>query len=263
MRVYALLLAASLKGQMGFRSSFLLETVGRFWLTALELVAVFVMFTHVDGLGGFSQWEVVYLYGVASLALGLAEIATDGMKDMPELVRTGGLDVVFVRPVPALVQVLGRKCRPHHLGRAGQGAVAVVAALWVLQLPVGPLQLFMLTVNVGGCTAIFVGLFIASAATTVFTVQSSEAFSAFTYGGVQMTQFPITIYGRLLRSLFLWIVPLGFTSYFPALVVLGKPDALGFGPLVPFAAPLVAGAFLGVCLAWWSYALGRYQSTGS
>lgn len=257
------LLSASLRGQMSYRGSFLLEVLGRFLVTGLELVAVLVLFSHIDGLGGWSRWEVVYLYGVASLSLGLAELGTDGLKDMPELVRTGGLDAILVRPCAPLIQVVGRRCRPLHLGRIGQGLLGIGLSLGGLQLQLDPLQLCMIPINVGCAALVYGALFVLGAATTVFTVQTTEAFNAFTYGGVQMTQYPVHIYRPWLVALFLFVVPVGYVTYLPALVVLDKPDVLGLGPVAPWLAPGVAAITCVLAGAWWRLCLGRYLSTGS
>ncbi len=262
-RLWLRLLSASLKSQMSYRRSFVMEIFGRFVVTAFELITVFVLFTHIDALGGWTRWEVVYLYGVAALSLGLAELMTDGLNEMPELIRSGTFDGVLVRPVSPLVQVLGRQCRPVHLGRIAQGGLALSLALLQLEVDYGPAQATMLLINVMGTTLVFAGIFIASAATTVFTVESSEAFNAFTYGGVEMARYPLSIYGRIMRGLFLFVVPVGYTVYFPALIVLGKTDDLGGGPIAPWAAPIVAALFLAVCLRFWTFAVDRYQSTGS
>jgi len=81
--IWLAMLRASLGGQLSYRASFLLEALGKAWVVGLELVAVFVLFGYVRELGGWSRWEVVYLYGVASIALGVAELLTDGLNDKP------------------------------------------------------------------------------------------------------------------------------------------------------------------------------------
>ena len=261
--IWARLMGASLAGQLTYRRSFLLEVAGRFTLTFLELVAVFVMFQRIDSLGGFTKWEVVYLYGIASISLGFAELLTDGLNDMTSLVRQGTLDGVLVRPVSPLLQILGRQCRPLHAGRILQGALALIWGLVALQWTGGPLQIAMLVLNVVATTIVFAAIFVMGAATKVFTIQSAEAFSAFTYGGVQLAQFPLSVYPRWLQRLFVFAVPLGLTSYAPALVVLGKPPDPWLGETAPFLVPLVAAAFVTVALLWWRYAIDHYQSTGS
>ena len=70
-------------------------------------------------------------------------------------------------------------------------------------------------------------------------------------GGVQMTQFPLTVYRPWLRSIFLYVVPVGFVSYFPSLVVLGKSDPLSFPGVTPYLSPLVTAVFTAAVLAFW------------
>ena len=251
-----------MRAQFAYTTSFWLEAVGKFWVTSLELVAVFVVFGHVEGLGGFGRWDVVYLYGVASISLGLAELFTDGLNQMPELVREGTLDGILVRPVSPLLQILGRQCRPLHIGRTAQGGLALAVALSHHPgLSAG--QAAMVGLNVAGSIAVYAGLFVAEAAAMVFTVQSAEAFSAFTYGGAQMSQYPVSIYRPWVRRIFLYAVPVGAVCYLPALVVLDRPDPLGFPRWVSYVAPLAGVGFLGACLGAWRGALSRYTGTGS
>ena len=262
-RLWLRLLSASLKSQMSYRRSFVMEIFGRFVVTTFELGAVFVLFSHIEALGGWSRWEVVYLYGVAAFSLGLGELVTDGLNEMPELIRRGAFDGILVRPVSPLVQVLGRQCRPTHIGRIAQGLLALLLAVIQLEVSFGPVQLIMLFFNIAGTTMVFAGIFVASAATTIFTIESAEAFNAFTYGGVEMARYPIPIYGPLLRGLFLFVVPVGYTVYFPAVVVLGKTNEIGGGWVTPWATPVVTATFVAGCLWFWSFAVDRYQSTGS
>lgn len=256
-------MAASLTGQLTYKRSFLLEVVGRFVLTLLELVAVLALFEQVDAIGGFTKWEIVYLYGVASTSLGIAELLTDGLNDMTGLVRQGTLDGVLVRPVSPLLQILARQCRPLHAGRILQGGLALAGSLIALDWSPSALQVAALALNLVTTTAVFAAIFVMGAATRVFTIQSAEAFNAFTYGGVQLAHYPMTVYPRWLQRLFVFVVPLGMTAYAPSLVVLGKEPDPWLGPHAAALAPLVAGAFVGAALLWWRFALDRYQGTGS
>lgn len=263
MDVYLALLWASLRSQASYRRSFLLEVVGRFWVMSLELAAVVVLVGQAGELSGFGRADVVYLYGMATMALGLAEALTDGLNDMPELVRLGTFDGILVRPRSPLLQVLGRQCRPLHAGRVLQGLLAAGWGLWAAGFEPTPARLAMLVVQLLSTAAVFGGLFVAEGATTVFTVQSGELFNAFTYGGQELTKYPVPLYGRALRAVFLWVVPVGFTSWFPALVVLGRADPMGYPWWTAWASPLVAGLFVLACVRYWAFAVARYRSTGS
>lgn len=294
---YWTLASASIREQMSYRRSFLLEMLGKLIGTGIELIALLLLFERVESIGGWSKWEVVYLYGVASISLGIAELLTTGLDAMPELVRTGTMDGILIRPVPPLLQILGRDIRLLQLGRLIQGMGALAVALVHLPVAHSPEALLLLLIAMISTTAIYFGLFLAAGASCFWTVQSSELFNAFTYGGVQMTQFPISVYPRWLRDLFLFAVPLGFTSYVPAVEALGKEAAWarwldwipgveaggmsGIGSssgagasggslapglvemILPWMAPVVAAVFLYLCLRFWRLGLNHYQGAGS
>jgi ABC-2 type transport system permease protein len=263
MRVYLALISASLRTQLAYRRSFLLELAGRLVITGLELAAVFVLFSHIDELAGWARHEVIYLFAIGSLSLGLTELLTDGLKDMPELVRRGGLDRLLVRPFSPLLQLLARRFRLMHTGRMAQGVFALGLALSATTHTLGPVEVVTLLGSVLATVLVFGGVFVAGAATTVFTVQSAEAFHAFTYGGLQMSQYPLTVYKPWLQVLFVAVIPVGFVTYFPALVVLHKPDALGMPAFTVALTPVVACGFAALALWYWRFCLAHYQSTGS
>lgn len=261
-RVYVSLIGASLRAQMGYRGSFALELFGRLCVTGLELVGLLFLFGRIDSIGGWTQWEVVYLYGMASVCLGLGEAITTGFDEMPELIRSGSFDYILVRPLPALLLVLGRDLKLRILGRAIQGAFAVVLALTQLSISIGPLQWTFLVLSVLCGVLVYVALFVASAAQCFWTVESTEMFNAFTYGGAALTEFPVSIYPGWLQSIFLYLVPVGFVSYIPALVVLGRNDPIGLPGWFAWMTPLVALGFLGICLLFWRAGMHRYESAG-
>jgi ABC-2 type transport system permease protein len=232
-------------------------------ITILELAAIFFLFDHIADLKGWTQWEVVYLYGVASVSLGLGEILTSGLDEMPALVREGTFDQLLIRPVSPLVQILGREMQLFFGGRVLQGLLAVGLGLHHAGATIGAPEISMLLVSVASGTLIYSALFLAAAANCFWTVESNEMFNAFTYGGVQMTQFPVSIYPAWLRRVFLFGIPVGFASYFPALKVLHKSDVLGLPALMPYLTPVVAILFALFCLRFWRFGVDHYQSTGS
>ena len=90
-----------------------------------------------------------------------------------------------------------------------------------------------------------------------------EGMNVLTYGGVQASQFPLSIYARWFRVFLTFVVPIGCVAYFPVLAILGKPDPLGAPSWFLFASPLAGFAFLGASFLGWRIGLARYSSTGS
>ena len=112
-------------------------------------------------------------------------------------------------------------------------------------------------------TQAFVGLLVLQGTLAIFTVESLEVMNVLTYGGVQAAQFPLSIYGGGLRRFLTFVVPLGAVTYFPALVILDKPDPLGAPLWFGLGSPACGFVFLGIALLVWRWGVGRYVSTGS
>ena len=90
-----------------------------------------------------------------------------------------------------------------------------------------------------------------------------EVANTLTYGGVETTQYPLTIYEKWFRRFFIFVVPLACMGYFPMLAITGHPDPLGTPAWVPWISPIVGFAFLAICLRVWRVGVRHYRSTGS
>ena len=78
--------------------------------------------------------------------------------------------------------------------------------------------------------------------------------------------YPLTIYGGVVRFGFTFVLPLAFVSYFPASVILDREHELtelSLSPALAYGAPLAGIVTFGLALAFFRFALGRYRSTGN
>jgi ABC-2 type transport system permease protein len=86
--------------------------------------------------------------------------------------------------------------------------------------------------------------------------------NAFTYGGSFLSQYPIGVFARWLRGLVVFVVPVAFVAYFPALYVLDKEDTLGLPEALQYASPVVALLAVFASAAVWRNAVRHYRSAG-
>jgi ABC-2 type transport system permease protein len=265
LRVYRRLIGATIRGQLHYRASFLLQVFSSFISTFVELLAIIILFSRFHEMAGWHVGEVALLYGLVSIAWAVTDMAAGGLEQTGLLIRSGDFDRLLTRPVPALLQVLASDFQPRRLGRATQGALAILLAQLRLGLALrwtlAKALVFLAALASTG--VVFFSVLVIAAAVTFWTVENSEAQNIFSYGGVELGSYPIPIYSAWLRNIFLYLVPLGLTSYEPALYILGKPDPLGLPGALRFTAPLVAALFLALALGCWRLGLRHYQSTGS
>ncbi|MEG3630022.1 ABC transporter permease [Streptomyces poriticola] len=252
-----------IRSTMAYPASFALTTVGNFALTALDFVAILLMFSRVDTLGGYALPEIAFLYGLSSVAFGVADLALGSMDRLGQRVRDGTLDTLLVRPVPVLAQVAGDRFGLRRLGRVTQGTLVLGYALTALDIDWTPLKLLLMPVMLVSGAGIFCAVFVGGAAFQFVAQDASEVQNAFTYGGTTLLQYPPTVFGRELVRGVTYLLPLAFVNWLPATYVLGRPYPLDLPEWVAFAPPLVAVVCCAVAGLAWRAGLRSYRSTGS
>ncbi|MEU0130579.1 MULTISPECIES: ABC transporter permease [unclassified Streptomyces] len=262
-RAYGLIVAMWLRSTLAYRASFVMTTVGNFLMTGFDFVAIMLMFSHVDALGGFTLAEIALLYGVAATAFGLCDLLLGSVDRLGQRVRDGTFDTLLVRPVPVLAQVAADRFALRRLGRLTQALLVLGYALVTLDIAWTPLKVVMLPVMVLSGAAIFGAVFVVGGAFQFFTQDASEVQNAFTYGGTTLLQYPPSVFARELVRGVTFVVPLAFVSWLPALYVLGRDYPLDLPEWVAFLSPVVAGCCGVLAGLAWRVGLRSYRSTGS
>lgn len=263
LRGYRLIVGMWIRSTMTYRTSFVLTTLGQAVITLLDFVAIYIMFSHVDALGGFVLPEIALLYGSCSASLGLADLLLGNTDRIGARIRDGSLDTMLVRPVPVLAQVAADRFALRRLGRIGQGVGVMGWAVWTLDVDWTAGKVLLVPVMVLAGAAIFGAVMVAGAAFQFVSGDAAEVQNSFTYGGCTMLQYPPTVFAKDLLRGVTFIVPLAFVNWLPALHVLGRPDPLGLPGWVAYLSPLVAFVvFLPASLAWRA-GVRSYRSTGS
>jgi viologen exporter family transport system permease protein len=256
-RLYVRYVAASVRGQMQYRASFLMLSAGSFLITGVEFLVLWALFARFGQIRGWTLPEVALLYGMVNVSFALAEAAGRGFDVFDQQVKSGDFDRLLLRPRSTAFQVAAQSLQMMRVGRLLQGLVVLVWATNALDVSWSPLTMGVLLASVlcGGC--LFYGLFVLQATMSFWTIQTLEIMNTVTYGGVEAGQYPIAIYRPGFRRFFTFVIPLACVNYFPAMAILGRVGPLGY------LAPLAGPAFLIVALSLWQVGVRHYRSTGS
>lgn len=252
----------SMRAQMQYRFSFVMSTVAQFLVTGVEFFAIWALFDRFGSLEGWQLAEVALLYGMTNVSFALAEDFAYGFNEFDQLVKSGEFDRVLLRPRGTAFQIVSRQVR-MRFGRLLQGIAVLAYALWTLDVSLSlPTTALLLAALVSG-VAMFTGLFVLRATLSFFTIEALEVMAIVTYGGVETTQYPISIYDKWFRRFFTFVVPIACMNYFPALAITGRTDPLGTPAAFQWLSPLIGLVFLVVCLRAWQFGVRHYRSTGS
>jgi len=261
--VYRRLLGSRVRGQLAYPLSFGFDVLAQALGQMIELVVIVVLFGRVRALGGFGADEVLLIFGLAGIAFGLADLFVGQLDDLPRWIRTGELDVLLLRPLPVLAQLITADLQLRRLGRVLVGLLVLVFVLTRAPIAWSPVTVLLL-VSTPLVGAVIIGsIWVATCAIAFWVVEAREVANAFTYGSSLATAYPVTVFAPWLRRVLTFVVPAAFVAYYPVLAMLGRSDSLGLPDAVRYAAPLVALASVAVAGLIWRAAVRHYQGAGS
>ncbi|MDQ2582426.1 ABC transporter permease [Saccharothrix yanglingensis] len=238
-RVYPKLVGARLRGQTSYRASFALQCVSSGLGQLVELGVILILFGRVTSLGGFSVTEVVLMYAIAGVGFGLADMVAGQLDELPAHTRTGTFDVVLMRPLGTLAQVMASDLHLRKIGRIVASLVALVWALAHNDIAWSPATALLVVLAPLSGAVIFSSIWVVANAVCFWLVEGQELANAVTYGSGS------------------------FVAYYPGLALLGRPDPLGGPALLGWVSPLVAVATAAVAGLVWRFAVRHYRGTGS
>ncbi|MFG1608311.1 ABC transporter permease [Actinoplanes sp. NPDC049265] len=263
LRAYAALIGGQFRSMASYRMSFVIELASNSLTTALDISTVLVLFGSTRAVAGFSLAEALLVAGLSSLGFALADLLVGNVDHLKQFVRTGLMDVILVRPLGALWQLL---CMDLPFRKALRSVLAVavlVVALRLNDIVWTPGRVVLLVVTPLAGLVFFGAIFVLSASLAFWWVDSGEIGHAFTYGGRDFTTYPIAVYGGWFRAVFAYTLGFGFVAYQPAVALLGRTDPLGLPPWTGFLSPLVALVAAALAALVWRAGIRHYRSTGS
>src|SRR5262249_46342576 len=221
------------------------------------------LFRVVPTLGGFGFAEVFLMAAFAVTAFAAADLVVGNVERLRVYVRSGLLDAVLVRPLGVLVQLAALDIAPRRVGRLVFGIAMLIVAAAHAHVRLTPQSLALLVITLVAGAVIFGAVFVATATVAFWWIESGEIANGLTYGGLNFTQHPITIYGPVLRRLFAYAVGFAFVAYYPTLMLLDRSDPLGGPVFLAYAAPVVAAMATVAAALMWRIGVRHYRSTDS
>jgi len=245
-----------------YRADILLWALGILIINLVDLALLGVLLRTFKSLGGWSIWEVVFLYCTFLAALGLQQLFTWRFIAIEEYVQEGLLDPLLLRPSPPLLQIAGSELAHKDLAHVGLGIAGIAVAAARLGLPWTPSRLAWLVVLLVSGAIALAGITLALCSLAFWTVRSRMFF----FGTQELQEivqhYPAQLFGKWFLRLISTVLPFAFVNYYPTLILLGRAhDAPS--PLLAYGSPLIALVVAAVALGIWRGGLRRYQSTGS
>lgn len=254
------LIRASIRGQMQYRASFLMEVASGLAYQSMGFVFIWAVLSSFQSLGGWSLREIALLYGMRLTAHGLYMLCFSNVVRIDDFVREGGYDRFLVRPIPPLLQLMFSSIRVTVVGDVLGGIVILMAALTQVDIAWSAANVALLVLALIGGALIDGAFQIGPAALTFRFLESWTLRIIFDDIFSRFGSYPTSILDWPIRSVLTFIVPMAFMAYLPAAALLGRETYLPVW--MGWLSPLVGVIVFGLALWLFVRASRGYQSSG-
>jgi ABC-2 type transport system permease protein len=225
-----------------------------------QLAFIEVLYGQVDEIAGWSKWQVVTLVGVHQIVSQLFQaFFYVNLAALPELVRTGRLDLMLTRPMDAQFAVSTRQVSFDCLVNSLVGVGIVTFAMVKLGTVPGPAQLALFALAVPFGVAVHYAVMFALSCMSFWFIRAQSFIHGY-FNLFHIGRYPEAVFRGVFRFIFTWLVPIILVSNVPA-KVLAHPLESPVGGLATLATATVL--VLVATRALWLLALKRYGSASS
>lgn len=258
--IYWLMIRNSLIREMSFKANFTLWMVVEFLWFVGQIIFLEVLFAHTESIGGWSKWECVMLVGTHQITAQIFQaFFYVNLAELPDLIRTGRLDLFLVLPVDAQFAVSTRKFGLDNVVNALVGVAIVVFSLVKLAIVPTAFQVALYVVAIGLGVAIHYAVLF-GLATVAFWIVRAQGLIYGYYNVFNIARYPDVVFRGVFRVIFSYLIPVIIVANVPTRTLARALDS-------PWAGlTQLAGAACFVVLAtraFWHFALRRYSSASS
>jgi len=247
-----------IKTRLTYRSDFWVEVLSDLLFQGMNLIFIFIVFGHTDQLGGWTEAEVVFVYGYFMVPYGLFSCFFNLWGFTEKYIVKGEMDRILTRPAYNLWQILLENMDPPGLIGSFVGLAIMVICGTQLGIDLTWYDPLVFALLVVGSLLIYAGVYISLTAIGFFS-DAPTGILPLMWNIQNYGRYPVSIYNRFIQILLTWVLPFAFVGVYPAAYFLDRDITKSFALLTP----VVGVVFLVIGLSIWNYGVKRYRGAGS
>ncbi|WP_442600283.1 ABC transporter permease [Neobacillus sp. D3-1R] len=244
---------------MEYRIDFLIGVISVMLEQFASIFFVKVVFDHIEQINGWNFYEILFIYGIAATGRSIHQIFFDNLWTLGwQYIRPGKLDRLLIRPINPLFHVVADRLHQDGFGQLIIGLIILGTSIPHLDITWGLIPVLILIVLIISSGLIFIAINLFFATFSFWMIDSLPIVWA-VFNLSDFARYPLTIYHKGIRMFLTWIIPYGFTAFYPAAYFIDQ-DAYKWFVLWT---PLVAVTCMVLAYAFWKRGLKAFSSTGS
>ena len=258
-KMHRIFVTQELKRMMEYKGDFIVGIIGFLLGQLTNMLFLFIVFSQIPGLMGWTLEQVIFIYGFSLIPKGLDHLFFDNLWSIGHFtVRKGDFDKYLTRPINPLFHVMVEKLQIDALGELLMGIALICITMPSVSIEWSVTKVLLILLVIPFATMIYVGIKTATAAIAFWTKRSGNVTFMF-YMVNDFAKYPVTIYNNFVKTVITYIIPFAFTAFYPANYILtGENPLFNIGFTVVISIVIMT---IGVCI--WNKGIKAYESAGS
>jgi ABC-2 type transport system permease protein len=249
---------------MEYRMDYFIRMISKIVGWGTGFIMIGVLLNKFNALGGWSTYEVIFLYALNVFCYSIAATFTMGpFSNLEKNIQLGEFDEVLIRPVNPLFYYASKKVSAGYTSNYILCIGLFILCIKALDIQMTPLTFLLFVVHILGGVLIHAAGFMMTCIPAFWFVKSRSIHNLFYKNMDSFLDYPITIYSKTVQVLLTFVLPYAFINFYPAQQFLGKGEQALFHPILQFLTPII-GIFLFILsYIFWTIGINSYKSTGS
>lgn len=247
-----------LKTQLEYKSSFILSFISQLLLIVLSSFTVFILMDKFNFMDQYDIYQVMLSISVVQFGFSFAECFGRGFDKFSNIIKTGSLDLMLIRPRNIYLQVFGSKIEFSKLSRVLASVILFIVAISNVNFEKTLLNILLLLLLLFFSTIIYASLYILSACVCFKTIEGIEFINIFTDGSREFGQYPMGLFRKEVLIFFTYIIPVACVNYYPIMYILGQSNSILY-----LISPLFCLVIFSLSIILFNKCLAHYESAGS
>lgn len=263
MKLYLEMIKVEIKTSLQYKFSLITELIGTLVGYVGNIVIYYIMFKSFKNLNGWGFHEMMFVYTFAGVAINLATVFFGHFINTDRDIISGNFDSYLIRPMDTFKYYLISK---FNIVQAISLVFSIVLFIYFVcrnSIQWSFFEVQFLIVCIIGATLINAGTLVLVGAAAFWTKKSAELYDSILWPAQYLSYLPIDIFPWILKSIFTYVLPLAFVSFYPATVFLDLNASYEKYKMYGYLTVFVGIIFYLLCVKLWKFGVKKYESVGN
>lgn len=257
-KIYMKLVGLHIKSRLAYREDFLIGLGGMLITNLVGILALWLVFDSVDNILGWSYNEIIFIYAFTLMSTLPFQLFFDNVWQLNGKLVDGSFIKYYFKPLNIMFYFISETVDIKAIGQLLISLAAFGYSCSTLDVDWNiPLILCALMLLISSAL-VMIGIMLLASATGFWVLNGTFAL-LFAFKLKDFSHYPMEIYNTVFKSIFTYLIPIGFVGYYPARFILRENQ---YSQAI-FLTPLVGVVTVSVAYVIWMKGARQYAGTGT